>query len=193
MRAPRRALLSLDATTPPATHQRGSQKIDFILISPRPATAVRAASILGLNDGYLSDHRALVVDFDANLLFSAATSAIVTPYSRQLTSTNPVAVEAYIKHMLQQIAHHRIVERVAWLQDQSNKGQWGQEEVAEWEKIDVSLVQARSAAEAKCPKKRSGKYPWSPEFDLAGKRLLYWKLRMREFSARSKINETTLS
>ena len=65
--------LSLDLSPPPATYHRGSAKIDFVLVSPRAATAVRAAAILALQDGYLSDHRALVVDFDANILFARAT------------------------------------------------------------------------------------------------------------------------
>ncbi|WP_317204821.1 hypothetical protein, partial [Janthinobacterium sp.] len=107
--------LSMTATKPPATHQRGSEKIDFILVSPGTALAIRAASILPLHDGYLSDHRALVVDFDAATLFSAKTSAIVAVKSRQLTSTNPTAVQAYVKHMLQHIDHHRIEDRLARL------------------------------------------------------------------------------
>lgn len=164
--------LSSVATQPPATYHRGSEKNDFILVSPRPALAVRAASILALHDGYLSDHRALIVDFDAETLFADGTSEIVLPHSRQLTSINPAAVKAYIKQMLPHIEYHRIAERVARLTERSDNCNWGQEEVLEWEKIDASMVQARAAAEAKCPKKRSGKYPWSPEFDHAGKSLV---------------------
>ena len=91
---------------PPATYHRGSEKIDFILVSPRAATAVQAASILAIHDGYLSDHRALIVDLDAKKLFAGDTSPIITPRTRQLTSTNPIAVTAYIQHMLHHIAFH---------------------------------------------------------------------------------------
>jgi hypothetical protein len=59
--------------SPPATYQRGSKKIDFVLVSPRLVTAVRAAGILPLNDGYLSDHRALVIDFDPLVFFGGKT------------------------------------------------------------------------------------------------------------------------
>ena len=177
--------LTSATTTPPATYHRGTQKIDFILVSPRPSSAIRAASILALHDGYLSDHRALIVDFDAALLFSGNTSEIVPPSTRQLTSTNPKAVSAYVKHMLYHIAYHRIEERVARLTECSEQGIFGSEEILEWERVDDSLAQARRASEAKCPKKRTGLHPWSPEFDKATKFLLYWKLRMREFNSRT--------
>ena len=175
--------VSLDLTKPPATHQRGSEKIDFILVSPRVALSIRAASILAFHDGYLSDHRSLIVDFDACSLFAGETSAVVIPSARQLTSTNPIAVHAYVQHMLHHINYHRLEERASWLMEQSDTGQWGPDAILEWERVDDSLAQARRAAEAKCPKKRSGQYPWSPDFDKAGKRLLYWRLRLREFTA----------
>ena len=143
--------LAMDATKAPATHNRGSEKIDFILLSPRTALAVRAATILPLHDGYLSDHRALIVDFDASVLFAADTSEIVAPPSRQLTSTNPVAVSAYLKHMLQHIDHHRIEERVAWLTERSSEGSWGQEEELKWEKSRLFVSASETSGGSKMP------------------------------------------
>ena len=123
--------LTTTTTAAPATYHRGSKKIDFILVSPRTASAIRAASILALLDGYLSDHRALVVVFDERTLFSGGTSKIVAPPSRLLTSTNPKAVSLYVKHMLQHIAHHRIEDRVAWLTERSDEGMWGPNKIVE--------------------------------------------------------------
>jgi exonuclease III len=75
---------ALDSKTdPPATYHRGSEKIDFILISASLVTAVRTASIMALHDGYLSDHRALLVDFDANSLFSGDTSQVTPAVERR--------------------------------------------------------------------------------------------------------------
>ena len=56
--------LASSSSSPPATFARGSVKVDFILISGQLIQAVRAASILALCDGVISDHRALVVDLD---------------------------------------------------------------------------------------------------------------------------------
>ena len=140
--------LSLDMSPPPATYHRGSAKIDFVLVSPRAATAVRAASILALQDGYLSDHRALVVDFDAGMLFSGETSEIVPPATRRLTSTNPTAVHKYVQHMLQHIELHGITEKVKALMLRSNNGEWdNDDDVCQWEIIDHLMVLGRAAAE----------------------------------------------
>ena len=70
---------------PPPTHQRGRKKIDFVLVSQRLVNAIKARSILPIHDGYLSDHRALLVDFDSGVLFSGPTSEVVAPHARQLT------------------------------------------------------------------------------------------------------------
>jgi ribonuclease HI len=170
-----------DSSPVPATYQRGSKKIDFVLLSPRLVEAVVGVSILALYDGYLSDHRALIVDFDALLLFGGPTSSIIAPMERRLTSTNPRAIHAYTTHMRSHFATHRIVEKVAALSAKSAKDQWGPAEILEWEKIDDQLDKARRAAEQKCASKQSSKYPWSPELDRAGSGVLYWQLRMREF------------
>ena len=177
--------MTCDLSIPPATYHRGSEKIDFILLSPRVASSVRAASILALQDGYLSDHRALVVDFDARELFASETSPIVTPNTRSLTSTNPKAVHLYVHHLMNFISEQCIEIRIANLVHQSVLGLWGDREVLEWEAVDLLLAQGRIAAENKCPKRKSGSLPWSPDLDLAGKLVQYWRLRLREFTARS--------
>jgi hypothetical protein len=71
--------LSSDISTAPVTHQRGTHKIDFILISPRLVAAVKAVLVLPLHDGYILDHCALCVDFNAKILFQSKTSPVVPP------------------------------------------------------------------------------------------------------------------
>ena len=177
--------LTVDLSPPPATYQRGSKKIDFILITPSITSAVRAVSVLPLHDGYLSDHRALVADFDAAVLFADHTSPVLPPTGRRLTSTNPSALHPYIEHLKKHVEIHGLVDRVTELQTQSESGHWTTEQVEEWEIIDNLLEEGRAGGEAKCPSKRSGMLPWSPVLDRAGKSLLYWKLRVREFMSRN--------
>ena len=104
--------LSSDDTPSPPTYQRGSQKIDFILISPRLVQCVAGVSIAALNDGYISDHRSLIVDFEATLMFSSLTSPVVSPTARRLTSTNPKTVHIYVQAMLQFITKHLLYEKI---------------------------------------------------------------------------------
>jgi hypothetical protein len=145
-------------TDPP----RGSVKIDFVLISATLVESVKAAAILPLHDGYLSDHRELLVDFDSATLFSSKTSSVTPAVDRRLTSSNPRAVHTYADAMKKQIVRHGILEKVLELQHQSDTGQWSSECEQEWEMIDSLLAEARSASEGKCDAKRTGQLPWSP-------------------------------
>lgn len=162
---------------PPATHQRGSAKIDFVLITPRLKSAVRAATILPICDGYLSDHRALVVDFDPVEMFEDTTTVLVEPASRRLTSTNPRAISPYSKEMKKHFQDNTIVERARKLQQVSNDSQWTNDSQEVYEAVDLLLKDGQSRCEKKCPAKKSGAYPWSKSLDLARDTYLYWKLR----------------
>jgi hypothetical protein len=106
------SLCSSDPRPMPAPYQLGSTKIEFVLISPRLADVVVGVSILPLHDGYTSDHRALLVDYDASLLFGGPTSPIVAPLERRLASTNPRAVHAYTDHMKSHFETHGILKKL---------------------------------------------------------------------------------
>jgi hypothetical protein len=186
------SLCTSDSSPMPATYQRGSKKIDFVLISPSLVAAVVGVSILALHDGYLSDHRALVVDYNATLLFGGPTTPIVTPQPRRLTSTNPVQVHTYISHMRSHFETHVVSEKRAALVAKSDSGNWESSDVDEYNRLDDTLQRGRAASENKCTPRLSGILPWSPELHLAGTRLEYWKLRLTEFTTRD-TNETTLA
>ena len=85
---------------------------------------------------------------------------------------------------------HCIEAKVAALSERSANGQWSETDIIEWEKIDDILDRGRRAAEDKCAARRSGQHPWSPELDRAGSRLLYWQLRLREFTGKKTNLET---
>ena len=169
---------------PPPTYQRGTKKIDFVLVSANIAHTVRSSSILALHDGYLSDHRALLVDFDATALFQSATSEVTTATERRLTSTSPQAVHSYIAAMKLQVEKHNLEAKVLQLQQQSEEGNWTDLLVEEWEQIDGILAESRLAAERKCKAKRTGLLPWSPDLQTSGRTVLYWRMRMRAFTGR---------
>ena len=152
-------------TDPPPTYHQGSDKIDFVLVLASLVSSVRSASILALHDGYLSDHCALLVDFDAALLFMSDTSPVTPPAERRLTSSNPRAVHKYITAMRKQVAKHNILDQVLALQRSSNTGEWTDASVREWEKIDRLLAEARASAKGKCEAKRTGILPWSPALE----------------------------
>jgi hypothetical protein len=173
-------LCESDSRPMPATYSRGSKKIDFVLISPSLVVAVVGVSILELHDGYISDHRALVVDYDATLFFGGPTSPIVAPQPRRLTSTNPKAVHTYTSHMRSQFEMHLITEKRIALVEKSDSGDWTTSDEDEFNRLDDTLKRGCLAAENKCDPRLSGLYAWSPELHIAGTTLEYWKLRLKE-------------
>jgi hypothetical protein len=118
---------------PPPTYQRGTAKIDFVLISASLVHTVRAASIMALHDGYLSDHQAFLVDFDASCLFSGDSSQVTPAAECRLTSTSPREVHTYTKAMKGQFAKHDVITKVNRLYRLSESGQWSDECVRDWE------------------------------------------------------------
>jgi hypothetical protein len=139
--------LSSNKTPYPATYQHGSDKIDFVLVSSRVVGAVTGVSIIALHDGYLSDHRALVVDLDANTLFDEITSPIVSPKERCLTSINPRALHLYIDHMRKDFNYHNLPEKVIAPRVKSEAVIWTDDDTHEWEIIDDLISQGQTAAE----------------------------------------------
>jgi hypothetical protein len=130
---------------PPPTYQRGTAKIDFgVLILASLVHTVRAAYIMALHDSYLSNHPALLVDFDANSLFLGDTSQVTPAAERRLTSTSPREVHTYISSMKGQFAKHDVITKVNRLHRLSENGQWSDECVSEWDTIDKLLTKART-------------------------------------------------
>ena len=167
-------------TNPPPTYHRGSEKIDFVLLSASLVSSIRASSILALHDGYLSDHRALLVDFDAHSLFMEETSPITQAGDRRLTSSSPREVHTYIESMRVHVAKHDLIVKVMRLKSLSETDQWSDKCGCEWEIIDKLLSDARLSSEGKCTAKLSGQVPWSPELQKAGRTFRYWRLRLSE-------------
>jgi len=167
------------SSTPPATYQRGSKKIDYVFITPRLVDAVTAASILPICDGHPSDHRALVVDFDSYELFGDTTTELVPGATRPLTSKSRRAVHAYIKEMRLHFDDNDLLDRINEMNAVPHS-EWSNEWIATYDILDLLLEQGRSRSERKCLRKGSGKYPFSPQLFRAMCTHFYWVLRRRD-------------
>jgi hypothetical protein len=56
----------------PSTYDRGDNKIDYILCTPRLFSCIENVSFEPMNSGIPSDHRALIVNFNTNTLLGKA-------------------------------------------------------------------------------------------------------------------------
>jgi hypothetical protein len=76
-----------------------NRRIDYILGTDRVLQRVRCRGALAYNDGIVSDHRGLFLDFDPHLLFGGNASDPVSLSSRGLTSKNNKKVTAYVNSL----------------------------------------------------------------------------------------------
>ena len=74
---------------PPATYIRGTRCIDYALCTRDILPAVTQSGYLPFNEHLPSDHRALFIDLDTNILFGNAQPHISSPKLRRLKSTSP--------------------------------------------------------------------------------------------------------
>jgi hypothetical protein len=97
----------------PETYFRGSRCIDYILGTPDIAQAITQVGILGYADGLkYSDHCALFIDIQEDLLFSDKGVDPTARRSRGLRTKNKKQVQEYCCLLKQQCAAHNILSRV---------------------------------------------------------------------------------
>jgi ribonuclease HI len=164
----------------PATHSAGSNKIDFVFCSPDILDSVTAATIAPFNLGYHSDHRALIVDFDAQRLFGGTTSQIDPTARRKLVSTNPRVTKKYIEHSRQAYESNRIAARAASLQQAFALEGATDSLIAQYIALDQQITEILLAAENYCSRHIGGNYPWSPEYWEGSTVLRYWITRLSQ-------------
>ena len=100
-----------------ATYAHGSKCIDYILCD----TWVSDASIQGCYEPFQyrlkGDHRAMVIDFDTNLLFGNPTTILATPAQREFSSKDTASNWKYIQVCHEYLTQHQFAPRLAQLQE----------------------------------------------------------------------------
>ena len=104
-----------DREKEPASHNRGSKKVDHILGTPGVLGSVTACGIEAFGDGVDSDHRGLFVDFDSIALFGDSTPNLTCMTSRVLDSHIPFYVKKYRRELHDQFMHHNVYVRLRQL------------------------------------------------------------------------------
>jgi hypothetical protein len=98
------------ATT--ATYARGgTQKIDYILVTPELRPLVQKSGMLPFYTGIHTDHRGLFLDINAKALFQGKIAELYYDPSRTLSSKFPKAVLIYKQELWKQLLEHNIPKR----------------------------------------------------------------------------------
>ncbi len=108
----------------PASHIRGSQRIDFILVSPGIAPAVLTSGSLPFYSIFDSDHRPYYIDIDAKLLFSDSVHDIAPKSHRLLRLHDPRITEKYRTLVHKQFQIHKVYEKLNDLKSHADKATW---------------------------------------------------------------------
>lgn len=170
-------------STPPSTYSRGTNRIDFLLVSTRLLTSVLRTGILPYNTPFLSDHRACYIDLDVISLFSDRIPSIIPAKYHGLELQDPRIVNKYYNHLWKQIRYHKLDIKIqelyasAVLQPTLNLG-------VQYETIDKLLTEAMLYAESKSTKQYSTQYQWSPALKQAVYQVKNWQMRIKEANGR---------
>ena len=100
-----------------ATYARGSKCIDYILCDAWVSDASIQESYEPFQYRLKGDHRAIVVDFDTNLLFCNPTTTLTTPAQREFSCKDAGSNRKYIQNKHKYLTQHHCASRLAQLQD----------------------------------------------------------------------------
>jgi hypothetical protein len=100
-----------DTNPIPSTFDRGPNKIDYVLCTPRLFSCISNVSIEAMNEGSASDHRGLIVDFDTEKLLGQ-TSNIAKHKTRVLKSISRKVSSQYRRNLHDMLNQQNIFNRV---------------------------------------------------------------------------------
>jgi hypothetical protein len=99
-----------DSNPVPSTFDRGPNKIDFVMCTPRLLSCIESVSIEAMNEGTASDHRGLIVDFNTDKLLGV-TSHISKHKARVLKSMSRKASGHYRTTLHAMLVQQNIFDR----------------------------------------------------------------------------------
>ena len=155
----------------PPTWFRGSSQIDGIWAS-RGITIQRAA-FLPFFFG-IGDHRPILVDFSSEAILQEQSIQVKIPEMRRLQCDNPVILDRYISRLEALCLQHKIPTKQRALhssQSSLSDVEW----IRQTESLDSIKRDLMRAAEKKCRRLRTGGLPYSPELEVARRRVWVWK------------------
>jgi len=165
---------SLHGTSPHPTHQRGSKAIDGIYVS-RSLLKAAKGGFLDFGEVMPSDHRAVWLDIQAELVGMLSQDLIMRPAGRRLKCQDPRIVAKYTTALTQAIATQDGWNRAKRLYEAALASKWEASHSDQYDALDRDVIEAKLQAERGCRKLCVGRIPWTPALTQAIQRIQYWK------------------
>jgi hypothetical protein len=164
----------------PATHERGSERIDYIFMTDKISEFLVAAGILEFHNFWKSDHRALYIDLDLEAFLGGRPSPLEMNANRGLMSNDPRAVKIYRESLLRNLEECGLEEKFEKLIDdvEANGGTLDAALAERADDLDELFTRIKLDSEKECKRVKSA--PWSPKLRIARHMVTYWKLWMSQ-------------
>jgi endonuclease/exonuclease/phosphatase family metal-dependent hydrolase/vacuolar-type H+-ATPase subunit H len=160
--------IRLGTTNSPITYQRGSKRLDYILISPNLLPMVQAAGYDPFGYRLPSDHRGMYIDLSTHELFDQELPQIQAAHKRDFRTSTPGVIQAYVMAKIKYLQDHRFFERLQILNDLHESNH------VLAESLDRDFERASFHAANKCSKKPRA--PWSPALASAWAEIHYYRV-----------------
>jgi hypothetical protein len=135
-----------------ATHERGTQRIDSVLVSH---SLLQTITTLGYSPVGLissSDHRSLFISFSTERLFGQNPTSLNSPSQRSVRSNDKQSVTTFVESMYSHLIQHNVFERAKQLLP--TEPDLVSHQVNLVEAIDSIIGQAGDLGERKCHRRR---------------------------------------
>jgi hypothetical protein len=173
--------IALTGRRPLSTTQTPMRDIDYFYTWGILPTAL---STLPLNTPAQSDHLGIIFDLDLAKFFDTSYSDMGVHPTHFLSSGNKKAVDVYLDHVPTQFDYHKISKRTYQLLDAATKlpTNFTLEHQHKLHALDQQITEILLAAERKCSNKHINRDPWTPQQQLIGGTLSYWKQKLAMYN-----------
>ena len=135
---------SRNSSKSPATFARGTSRLDYALASKHVQESLFLAGYEPFNSRISTDHRGYYMDFATSKLFGSDTQQLADRSRRQLSSSNPKQVTAYIRRKHELLQNCNAFDRLHRLHPEGNRHQFA-------ERLDSDILMASLTSEQSLP------------------------------------------
>jgi hypothetical protein len=157
------------------TRLGSSSIIDHILVTEGVVDFVTACGHLAFQEGCLSDHIMLWLEFDSRKFFGGRGPKIVCPTAREFKFNNTVLREKFISELRLKFEHHNIKKRVHEVAEEFLNTNDHHAAVKHYRAIDRDIVASIKGAAKRTVKKNHG-YNRSPALTRISTEVLFWRM-----------------
>jgi hypothetical protein len=161
----------------PASHTRGSNRVDYIFITPGLRSAVLSSGCLPPYSLFQGDHQPYFLDFSAKYLFRDHTHKIHHPLSRTLTLNNPRKIAKNKETLYNHIEKHNLFSKCKEL-SKILTTEWTHSHTAQYLTLDSLITEAMLNSEKQIAKKKSNQFEWCPTPKIAIQAYRFWRLKL---------------